>query len=236
MEEQVQRLSNKVWQIYQTTPADKRVLIGVAGIPGSGKTTFAEAITTRINEIASKQTPESPTPAAFLPMDGFHYPRSYLSAQADAALYQSRRGASFTFDAAKFLGVIRRLRNAPLEDEIKAPSFDHAVKDPIEDDITIGPTQRIVIVEGNYVALNADIWRDAAALFDELWFVDIDFDRARERLAARHVKAGIVTSLQDGYKRADENDLINGKDIVENRMPIQEIVSSFDDDGWSPGV
>ncbi|KAK8147257.1 hypothetical protein G3M48_001878 [Beauveria asiatica] len=236
MEEQVQRLANKVWQIYQTTPADKRVLIGIAGIPGSGKTTFSEAITTRINDIASRQTPESPTPAAFLPMDGFHYPRSYLSAQADAALYHTRRGASFTFDAAKFLGVIRKLRNASLENEIKVPSFDHAVKDPIEDDIIIASTQRIVIVEGNYVALNADIWRDAAALFDELWFVEVDFDRARERLAPRHVKAGIVASLQDGYKRADENDLINGKEIVDNKMPIQEIVYSTEDDGWSPGV
>ncbi|OAA51163.1 kinase-related protein [Beauveria brongniartii RCEF 3172] len=236
MEDQVQRLANKVWQIYQTTPADKRVLIGIAGIPGSGKTTFSEAITTSINDIASRQTPGSPTPAAFLPMDGFHYPRSYLSAQADADLYHTRRGASFTFDAAKFLGVIRKLRNAPLENEVKVPSFDHAIKDPIEDDIIIASTQRIVIVEGNYVALDADIWRDAAALFDELWFVEVDFDRARERLAPRHVKAGIVTSLQDGYKRADENDLINGKEIVDNKMPIQEIVHSTDDDGWSPGV
>ncbi|KAM3504014.1 hypothetical protein MY10362_003844 [Beauveria mimosiformis] len=236
MDDQVQRLANKVWQLYQTTPADKRVLIGIAGIPGAGKTTLSEVITTSINVIASQQTPGSPTPAAFLPMDGFHYPRSYLSAQADADLYHTRRGASFTFDAAKFLSVIRKLRKTPLEDEVKVPSFDHAVKDPIEDDITIASTQRIVIVEGNYVALDADIWRDAAALFDELWFVEIDFDRARERLAPRHVKAGIVTNLQDGYKRADENDLINGKEIVDNKMPIQEIVHSTDDDGWSPGV
>ncbi|KAM3511953.1 hypothetical protein MY11210_004424 [Beauveria gryllotalpidicola] len=234
MEEQVQRLADKVWQIYQTTPAYKRVLIGIAGIPGSGKTTFSKAITIRINDIASKQTPESPTPAVFLPMDGFHYPRSYLSAQADAALYHTRRGASFTFDASKFLGVIRKLRNASLENEIKVPSFDHAVKDPIEDDIIIASTQRIVIVEGNYLALNADVWRDASALFEELWFVEVDFDRARERLARRHVKAGIVTSLQDGYKRADENDLINGKEIVDNKMPIQEIIYSTEDDGWAP--
>ncbi|OAA70018.1 kinase-related protein [Akanthomyces lecanii RCEF 1005] len=226
MEEQVQRLVEKLWRKYQETPADKRVLIGIAGIPGS-------VITARLNELAAKQNTSSPAPAAFLPMDGFHYPRSYLSAQADATLYHARRGASFTFDASKFLDLVTKLRNAPLDKEIRAPSFDHAVKDPKEDDIVIAPTQRIVVVEGNYLALTADVWRDAAALFDELWFVEVDFNRARERLAPRHVKAGIVTNLEDGYKRADENDLVNGREIVDNKMPIQEIIYSTEDDGWA---
>ncbi|KAJ3485241.1 hypothetical protein NLG97_g6859 [Lecanicillium saksenae] len=236
MEEQVNRLVDKLWQKYQVTPADKRLLIGVAGIPGSGKTTFSKIITSRINELAAKQNPGSPLPAAFLPMDGFHYPRSYLSAQADAALFHARRGASFTFDAPQFLGLITRLRNEPLDKDITAPSFDHAVKDPKEDDIVIAPTQRIVVVEGNYVALNADVWREAASLFDELWFVEVDFNRARERLGPRHVKAGIVTSLEDGYKRADENDLVNGKEIVDNKMPIQEIIFSTEDEEWVPAA
>lgn len=169
-------------------------------------------------------------------MDGFHYPRSYLSAQADAALYHARRGASFTFDASKFLDLITKLRNDPLDKDIRAPSFDHAVKDPKEDDIVIAPTQRIVVVEGNYVALDADVWRDAAALFDELWFVEVNFNQARERLAPRHVKAGIVTTLEDGYKRADENDLVNGKEIVDNKMPLQEIIKSTEDEHWAPSA
>lgn len=167
-------------------------------------------------------------------MDGFHYPRSYLSAQADAELYHARRGASFTFDAAKFLELITKLRKDALDRDITAPSFDHAVKDPKDDDIVITPTQRIVVVEGNYLALNADVWRDSAALFDELWFVEVDFNKARERLAPRHVKAGIVTNIEDGYKRADENDLLNGKEIVDNKMPINEVIYSAEDDAWAP--
>ncbi|ATY65498.1 kinase-related protein [Cordyceps militaris] len=233
MEEQVQRLADKVWRKYQGTPADKRLLIGIAGIPGSGKTTFSKVITSSLNDKAAKQNPGTPSPAAFLPMDGFHYPRSYLSAQVDAAFHHARRGASFTFDAPKFLELVIKLRNMPLDTDIKVPSFDHAVKDPKEDDIVITPTQRIVVVEGNYVALNANVWRDAAALFDELWFVEVDFNRARERLAPRHVRAGIVANLEDGYKRADENDLVNGKEIVDNRMPVQEIIYSTEDDSWT---
>ncbi|TQV95241.1 hypothetical protein V2A60_009713 [Cordyceps javanica] len=236
MEEQVQRLVDKIWQKYQAIPADRRLLIGVAGIPGSGKTTLSKVITSRLNEKAISHAPNSPAPAAFLPMDGFHYPRSYLSAQADAAFYHARRGASFTFDASKFLDLMTKLRNAPLDKEIKVPSFDHAVKDPKEDDITIAPTQRIVVVEGNYVALDADVWRDAAALFDELWFIEVDFNQARERLAPRHVKAGIVTSLEDGYKRADENDLVNGKEIIDHKLPIQEIIQSTDEESWGPTI
>lgn len=167
-------------------------------------------------------------------MDGFHYSRSYLSAQADPVLYHARRGASFTFDASKFLQLITKLRNAPLDQDITAPSFDHAVKDPKDDDIVIAPTQRIVIVEGNYIALNAEVWRESAVLFDELWFLEVDFDKARERLGPRHVRAGIVATLEDGYKRADENDLLNGKEIVDNKMPIDEIIYSTEDDSWAP--
>jgi pantothenate kinase len=50
-----------------------------------------------------------------------------------------------------------------------APSFDHALKDPIYNDIPISPTTRIVIFEGLYLSLNIKPWSQAAALMDELW-------------------------------------------------------------------
>ena len=208
-------------------------MVGIAGIPGSGKTTFSQIITKRLNARSEASGPSSPPPAAFLPMDGFHLSRAQLDGMPDPANSHARRGAAFTFDAAKFLSVVQKLRESPISSQpILAPSFDHAVKDPKEDDIAVAPAQRIVVVEGNYVALKQPVWEDAAALFDELWFVEVGFDVARERLASRHVRAGIVTRLEDGYKRADENDLVNGREIVENRMPLQEVIVSKEDNLW----
>lgn len=167
-------------------------------------------------------------------MDGFHFSRAHLDGTADPAHNHARRGAAFTFDAAKFLSVVSQLRQSPIDTsrDILAPSFDHAVKDPKEEDIRVAPEQRIVVIEGNYVALKQPVWEDAAALLDELWFVEVDFAVARERLASRHVRAGIVSTLEDGYKRADENDLLNGKEIVDNQMPLQEVVVSRQDEAW----
>jgi pantothenate kinase len=164
-------------------------------------------------------------------MDGFHFTRAALSAMPDPENAHARRGAAFTFDAERYLEFVKGLRGNASED-LWAPTFDHAVKDPKEGDLLIAPVARIVIVEGNYVALDQPVWRDAASIYDELWFVDVDFEVARKRLRERHLRAGIVQTLDDGDKRARENDLPNGEVIVANRMPVAEVLESLEDEEW----
>ena len=174
--------------------------------------------------------------AAFVPMDGYHLSRAQLDAMPDPITAHARRGAAFTFDGASFLALVKRLREprCPETGTLFAPSFDHAAKDPVADDIPIAPSIRIVVFEGNYLSLAKEPWREAAGLMDELWFVEVPFDVARRRLVERHVKAGIAKTAEDAGRRADENDLVNGKEIVETRLPIDEIVVSKDDASWKP--
>lgn len=103
------------------------------------------------------------------------------------------------------------------------------------DDIHISPAHRIVVMEGNYLALDKEPWRQAARCFDGVWFVEVAEDVAVKRLARRHVDAGIVGSYEEGVERARGNDLVNGKEILENRVEgIGEVVKSLEDDGWKP--
>ena len=67
---------------------------------------------------------------------------------------------------------------------------------------------------------------------DELWFVHVDFETARRRLVQRHLKAGIAKDVEAAYKRVAENDLVNGQEIVDNRLDVQEMISSREDQGW----
>ena len=169
-------------------------------------------------------------------MDGYHLSRAQLSALPDPITAHARRGAAFTFDSSAFLTLVRKLRK-PLLPESKtlyAPSFDHAVKDPVQDDIIIPPTARVVIFEGNYLSLNQGPWKEAAELMDDLWFVEVDFETARRRLVDRHVKAGIAQDEKDAQKRVTENDLVNSKEIVDGRLDVQEVVVSREDETWSP--
>ncbi|KAJ9661844.1 hypothetical protein H2201_006324 [Coniosporium apollinis] len=240
MEEQVNRLVAKLWEKYEKTPRSRRLLIAVSGIPGSGKTTLAAKVTSRINALYHDQSPGTSCGnaiAAFVPLDGYHLSRAQLDAMPDPVNAHDRRGAAFTFDGKGFLELVKELRK-PLAPETKtvwAPSFDHKVKDPVEGDIGVSPGMRIIVFEGNYLSLNKPPWSDAAAMMDELWFVEVDFDTARERLVKRHVKAGIATDEEAAHKRVTENDMVNGKEIVDDRIPeVHEVIVSKEDEAWTP--
>lgn len=165
-------------------------------------------------------------------LDGFHLTRAELDKLPDPAMAHARRGAAFTFDAPGFLRTVQKLRE-PINDETKtvlAPSFDHATKDPVLDDIEIPPECRIILLEGNYLSLGsgAPEWRQAAEMMDELWFVGVAEDVARQRLIQRHVAAGISQSVSEAAKRVDENDLLNGREIVKTRLPVHVTIQSRD--------
>lgn len=169
-------------------------------------------------------------------MDGYHLSRNQLDALPDPVTAHARRGAAFTFDGDSFFSLVKKLREpiCPETKTLYAPSFDHAKKDPVDDDISIAPSVRVIIFEGNYLSLNKSPWKDAAEMMDELWFVDVDFQVARNRLIHRHVKAGIAKDEADAGKRADENDLVNGKEIIEGRLDVHEVLQSTEDEDWAP--
>jgi len=171
-------------------------------------------------------------------MDGYHLTRAQLSALPDPANAHARRGAAFTFDSTSFHALMRALRQPVTRDSptIHAPSFSHETKDPVADDIPIPSSIRIVITEGNYIALNEGEWAKARECMDEVWFVEVEESVARARLVRRHVEAGIAKDEAEAGKRADENDLVNGREIVEKRGRIEEVVRSREDMGWKKDV
>ena len=207
--------------------------------PIVGKTTLAKLVAEGLNAIHNEQAPGcASTPiATSVPMDGYHLSRAQLSAMPDPNTAHHRRGAAFTFDDKAFLELVKTLRITLLPESkiVYAPSFDHAIKDPVADDIPIHPASRIVIFEGNYLSLDQGLWKEAAELMDELWFVEVDFETARTRLLVRHVAAGIAKDEEEAGNRADEIDLVNGRQIVGQRLDVQEVITSKEDESWRPG-
>jgi len=179
-----------------------------------------------------------PALATFIPMDGYHLSRAQLSALPNPVEAHARRGAEFTFDGASFLTLVRAIRAQTLDPNsqiLYAPSFDHAVKDPKADDIPILPTTKIIVFEGNYLSLDKEPWSTAAALMDELWFVEVDFEVARRRLVERHVRTGVTATTEEAERRVTENDLVNGEEIVKCRIKdVDEVIVSREDDAWKP--
>jgi pantothenate kinase len=166
-------------------------LVGIAGIPGSGKTTLCRELKLRRPE------------AVVVPMDGYHLPRRQLDAEG-----LRRRGALHTFDAAAFRADIKTLRRTRTA---LFPEFDHAEKDPRPDAIRVTPSAPLVFVEGIYVLMRD--WQ-VEPLLDLKVFLDCDLDTAVERLAARHVACGLASTFAEGRRRALENDRLNSLGIL----------------------
>ena len=200
-----------------------RILIALAGPPGSGKTTIAAEVARRIKN-------ESGVSAAVIPMDGFHYPRAYLDSLPNAAEAHARRGAHWTFDAAGVLQLVQTLHDSRTRQAglVTAPGFDHATKDPVADAVSIAPEAEIVILEGNWLLFDREPWCRTSALVDDTWFVDVDPVLARRRVAARHIQAGIEETWEAALARVDGNDTLNGEDVRRHLVRPNIMVQSIE--------
>jgi pantothenate kinase len=225
MEETYENLAREILKRSKDRQA-KRYLVAIAGTPGSGKTTTAKHVTDLINSWSSRGL--GTLHAVCVPMDGFHLPRSMLDRLPDPVEAYIRRGAPWTFDVSGVLELVHLLRESKKaavgpKQTILAPSFDHALKDPVDDGIIIPPSADIILLEGNYLLLDEEGWRDIADLVDLRIFIDVDLKVARDRVAERHVKSGIETSLEDAYRRVDANDFLNGS-LIMKKMRKPDIV------------
>ncbi|MDX3106246.1 nucleoside/nucleotide kinase family protein [Nonomuraea angiospora] len=159
----------------------ERVVVGIAGCPGAGKSTLAGWLAEHLTSAG--------LPAVWVPMDGFHL--------ADVELERlgrlRRKGAMDTFDAHGYLALLHRLR-AETGTVVYAPSFDREIEQPIAGAIPVPPAARVVVSEGNYLLADDGAWRRVREAMTEVWYAEID-DRVRlDRLTRRHVQFGKTPS------------------------------------------
>ncbi|PTB42700.1 hypothetical protein M441DRAFT_57379 [Trichoderma asperellum CBS 433.97] len=186
-----------------------RLIIAIAGPPGSGKTTIANQVSNIINSLPSKR-PKTIVISA----DGFHLPLATLRKLPNASEALARRGAPWTFDGHAAVSFIRKLKTNSRRQLVLAPTFDHAIKDPVADGLLIEADVDICILEGNYLLCDEPPWDEIAGLVDDKWFVHVEPDLACTRVASRHLAAGIETTMEGAVYRAKTNDLVNGEFIV----------------------
>ncbi len=181
----------------------RRTLIGIAGVPGAGKSTFAQKLWERVEEL-------DPGLAVILPMDGFHLTSRRLK---QAGLLESK-GSPDTFDATAYIELLRRARDASVS--LVFPIYDRAKHEPVLRDEPIqriGPATRLVITEGNYLLVDEAPWSELADVLTETWLLDTPVQKARRWILDRHEKGGrSPEQAADHYNRVD---LPNAQYIME---------------------
>jgi pantothenate kinase len=189
-----------------------RVIVAVAGPPGAGKSTLAEKIAERLNDVV-------PGSAAVLPMDGYHLDDMLLVPRG----FRPRKGAPETFDAPGFAHMLVRLRNNA-EPEIAVPVFDRAIEIARAGARMIDKSVQFVIAEGNYLLLDEDRWRDLHVHYDMTIMIEEPEAVLRARLEGRWKDL----SPEDKAWKLDGNDLPNGRRVKEASIAADFVVTATD--------
>ncbi|MBW8711896.1 MAG: nucleoside/nucleotide kinase family protein [Mycobacterium sp.] len=156
-----------------------RAILGIAGSPGTGKSTVVDVLVARIRAVKGDDW------VAHVPMDGFHL----ADAQLDRIGARGRKGAPDTFDAAGYAHLLERLR-AEIDEPVYVPGFDRTLEQPLAAALVVLPSARLVVTEGNYLLIDDPHWERARRAMDAVWFVASEETMRVQRLVARHVQFG----------------------------------------------
>ncbi len=168
----------------------ERVLLGLAGPPGSGKSTLTAAL-----------HGARPAHTCVVPMDGFHLAQAELERLGRA----DRKGAPDTFDAAGYVALLDRLRAPQPGEVVYAPEFRRAIEEPVAGALPVPAEVPVVITEGNYLLLDDGPWAGVLPRLDACWYVAVDDALRLERLIARHVAFGrSPQAAREWVMRSDE--------------------------------
>lgn len=193
-----------------------RVLVALAGPPGSGKTTFSAQLAQGMAERGGEDV------AAVLPMDGFHLENDTLSEMG----LLHRKGAPETFDVSGFTQLVKAVRrdNGP----VAYPTFDRVLDKVQPNAKTLPAGVRFVIFEGNYLLLQQRDWASLRELFDVTILLRAELAHLRKRLIARWLDHGLNAAQAE--KRADSNDMVNAALVLEHSVkPHLTLVTQSND-------
>jgi pantothenate kinase len=142
----------------------QRVLVGVTGGTGTGKTILSVLLCRVLHVLWGQEI------AVPLGVDAYHFPNAFLDTQVEIdhgkqVPLRQIKGRPPTFDVEALVADLRRLRSSE-EYEIRLPVYDRGPHDPVPGALCVRPHHRIVVVEGLHLLRAEQSWKEARACLD----------------------------------------------------------------------
>ncbi len=185
---------------------NERVIAYLVAPPAVGKSTLALFL-----ERLSKQMEDMPNVQS-IGLDGFHYSQEYIKThetvvKGETVLMKDVKGCPETFNIEKIKERINLMKRM----DVKWPIYDRNLHDVVEDQIDV--IEDIILIEGNWLLLKDDAWKELKDLCDYSIFIDAEEELLKERLIQRKVTGGL--SLQEAenfYERSDSKNVKRTKE------------------------
>lgn len=205
-------LLKRLQQQVLSGPKSGRLIVAIAGAPASGKSAVSDWLLEELNKA-------HPGIAAILPMDGYHYDDEVLTANG----WRHQKGAPHTFDVGGLVSILKRLRENA-ETQVAVPRFDRDIEIARAGAVLIRREAQLIIVEGNYLLLNSEPWKQLLPLFDLKVLVSVEEHVLEQRLRDRWTSYNLDEA--DIHRKVFENDLPNGRLVINESVEPDMLVSN----------
>lgn len=193
-----------LYLLHSEMDTGRRLIAGLAGIPGSGKSTFAAVLARLADALLGMGR------LMAIGLDGWHWPnrvldaRTTLDEQGRAVPLRQRKGGPESFDVNSLTAGIRELMTGRT---VSLPVYDRRVHDPVAGGLAVGPGTSMLLLEGNFVLATAPPWDRVSHRLRPKLFLECDPQIARQRVIARHIQGGV--SPDEAECKFDRNDRLN---------------------------
>jgi pantothenate kinase len=195
-----------------------RLMVAVAGPPGSGKTAFATILVAVINAEAGDDV------AVLVGLDGWHFPNDYLETHhveqdGEKVALRSIKGSPETFDVLAASDCLAEMRRGGA---VSFPVYSRELHDPVPGGGMVEAFRQVVVVEGNFLLLDQDPWNRLRQLFDVCVFISASPEILVKGLRERHLRGGKTLAATD--RQIFEVDLPNAKRVAPGVVYAQVLV------------
>lgn len=198
----------------------RRILVYLVAPPAVGKSTLVELLVHLSKQDVQLEEVQG------LGLDGFHYHQSYIESHC---LYKDEKevpmkdvkGCPETFDIDKLTAAVKHMQ----KEDSTWPIYDRNLHDVVEDQITI--KKNIIVIEGNWLLLEDDKWKDLKKECDYSIFIGAEETLLKQRLIDRKIKGG--SSPKEAEAFYEKSDGINIVRVVEHSQRANFVLKLQED-------